>query len=137
MIILDTNVVSEFMGTPPKETVRRWLNEQAASQLFLTTISVAEICYGLEAMPSGRRQQAMRLQFESFMTQAFQSRILGFPLEAARRYGQVSAERRRAGKPISTEDAQIAAIALIHDATLATRNTKDFEGCGIRLVNPF
>ena len=125
------------MGSPPKESVRLWLNEQDTSELYFTTISVAEISFGLEAMPSGKRQRALREQFERFVSRAFQSRLLGFSLDSARCYGRLCAEQRGNGKPISTEDAQIAAIAITRAAALATRNTQDFEGCGVRLINPF
>ncbi len=137
MIVLDTNVVSEFMTAPPAASVLAWLNAQHAADLYLTSISVAEICFGLQAMPKGWRRQLLVDRFEQFRKTAFESRILSFDEEAARAYGTIRGQRRALGRPMSNFDGQIAAIARTRGFGLATRNTKDFEDCGLELINPF
>lgn len=137
MIVLDTNIVSEFMTAPPAAQVLAWLNGQNAADLYLTSISIAEICFGLQAMPRGRRRQLLVDRFEQFLTTAFESRILSFDQDAARTYGAIRGQRRALGRPMSNFDGQIAAIAKTRGFRLATRNTKDFEDCGLELINPF
>jgi toxin FitB len=137
VIVLDTNVVSEFMTSPPAAPVLAWLNAQDAAGLYLTTITIAEIAFGLRAMPDGKRRQLLQDRFEQFLAQAFQSRILAFDEPAARAYGEIRGERRRQGRPMSAFDGQIAAIARTRDCAIATRNTRDFEGCGVVLIDPF
>jgi predicted nucleic acid-binding protein len=137
MIILDTNVVSEFMTSPPAHSVRQWLNAQASGGLYLTTISIAEIEFGLMVLPEGKRRQFLASRFEQFVELAFSERILPFDEPAAHLYGRIRAERRARGRPMSNFDAQIAAIARAKSFWLATRNVKDFEGCGLDLINPF
>ena len=137
MIVLDTNVVSEFMTSPPTDSVLAWLNAQDTASLYLTTITIAEINFGLEVMPQGRRRQLLTERFEQFVKTAFLSRILPFDEAAAHVYGKIRAYRRSQGRPMSNFDGQIAAIAKIQGYAVATRNIKDFENCGIELINPF
>ncbi len=137
MIVLDTNIVSEFMTSPPAAPVLAWLNNQDAADLYLTTISIAEIVFGLRAMPDGKRRRLLHDRFEQFLTSAFQSRILVFDEAAARAYGEIRGDRRELGRPMGDFDGQIAAIAKTKGFTVATRNIKDFEGCGILLIDPF
>ncbi|MGI9293105.1 MAG: type II toxin-antitoxin system VapC family toxin [Pseudomonadales bacterium] len=137
MIIVDTNVISEFMGTPPGRSVLEWLNAQDAVTLYITSISVAEIELGLQMMPVGKHQQLLSQQFEQFLAVAFDTRILGFDAKAAKYYANCRATRRKIGRPISTLDAQIAGICRANGFVLATRNIKDFEDSDIELVNPF
>ena len=137
MIILDTNVVSEFMTSPPASAVLNWLNAQETTSLFLTTITIAEIGFGLRTMPKGRRRDLLTERFEQFVTTAFEQRILSFDEDAARVYGEVLGYRREIGRPISSLDGQIAAIARSRGFSVATRNIKDFEDCQIDLINPF
>jgi predicted nucleic acid-binding protein len=137
MIIVDTNIVSEFMGTPPTASVKAWLNAQQPSDLYLTTITIAEIHFGLAVLAQGERKQRMQRQFAELLALVFAARVLTFDSAAAQRYGMIRAARRAAGKPISPLDTQIAAIADEHHARLATRNTKDFTDCGLTLINPF
>jgi len=136
-MVLDTNVVSEFMTSPPAVPVLAWLNAQDASGLYFTTVSIAEIVYGLRVMPVGKRQRQLAQRFEQFLAAAFESRILSFDEGAARAYGEILGHRRELGRPISNFDGQIAAIARINGFAIATRNTRDFEECGVKLVNPF
>ena len=137
MIILDTNVVSEFMTSPPASSVLNWLNAQETSSLFLTTITIAEIGFGLRTMPNGKRRDMLTERFEQFVTTAFEQRILPFDEDAARVYGDVLAHRREIGRPISSLDGQIAAIARSRGFSVATRNIRDFEECQVDLINPF
>ncbi len=137
MIILDTNVISEFMTSPPASSVLEWLNRQDSLTLYLTTISIAEIGFGLRIMPMGKRRRLLEERFEQFVSTAFESRILNFDEAAARKYGEIKGHRREIGCPLSDFDGQIAAIARVNDFVIATRNTKDFEACGVELINPF
>ena len=137
MIIIDTNIISEFMTSPPANSVLEWLNTQNSLSLYLTTISIAEIGYGLRIMPFGKRRRLLEEQFEKFLATAFESRILSFDESAARKYGEVKGHRKEIGRPLSDLDGQIAAIARANGFAIATRNTKDFEACGVELINPF
>ncbi len=137
MIVVDTNVISEFMGTPPAPSVLQWLNAQEAVTLYITSVSVAEIQLGLQIMPAGKRQQLLHQQFEQFLAIALDTRILAFDTKAAKYYADYRANRRKSGQPMSTLDAQIAGICLANGYALATRNTIDFEGCHVELINPF
>jgi predicted nucleic acid-binding protein len=136
--ILDTNVVSEVMATSPSHTVLAWLaNVRTADELFITTITVGEILYGIELLPMGKRRDKLSADAEGMFEEDYEARILVFDEPSARAFARLAAARRNMGRPIPQLDAQIAAIAYAHSAALATRNTADFEGCGIRLVNPW
>jgi toxin FitB len=137
MIILDTNVVSEFMTSPPASQVLNWLNEQDVTSLYLSSITIAEVGYGLRAMPEGKRRRLLSERFEQFVDAAFTQRILSFDESAARIYGEIMCQRKEMGRPMSTLDGQIAAVARSRGFSVATRNIKDFEHCQIELVNPF
>ncbi|WP_159818042.1 type II toxin-antitoxin system VapC family toxin [Colwellia sp. 20A7] len=137
MIILDTNIVSEFMTSPPASSVLNWLNHQKVSSLYLTSITVAEINYGLGIMPNGKRKKLLEERFKLFVDSAFKQRILSFDENAAILYGDLMAEKRKIGKPMSCFDGQIAAIARLHSYSIATRNIKDFTHCQLDLINPF
>ena len=137
MIILDTNVVSEFMTSPPSTAVLEWLNAQEPSSLYISSISVAEICFGLQAMPQGRRRKLLEDRFDRFISQAFSSRVLRFDEAAARIFGEIKAYRKRIGRPLSDFDGQIAAIARVHGFAIATLNLGDFEHCLVDLIDPF
>ena len=137
MIILDTNIVSEFMTSQPENSVLQWLNNQPPSQLYLTTITIAEITYGLGAMPEGKRQQFLSERFEEFVNMGFTGRILPFDIHSAKLYGDIMSHRKAIGRPMSTLDGQIASIAKSTGFTLATRNIKDFQDSDIKIINPF
>jgi predicted nucleic acid-binding protein len=137
MIILDSNVVSELMRPAPEPRVLRWLDSQAAEDLHVTAVTVAEILYGVDLISAGRRREVVRAATENMFEAVFADRILSFEDRAARSFSQIASSRRRQVKPISELDAQVAAITRVHGATLATRNPYVFEGCGVRLVNPW
>jgi hypothetical protein len=137
MIVCDTNVVSELMKSSSSAAMVAWLEGLSERDIFITSITVAEILYGIEILPTGKRRDQLLRQAEGTFAEDFGGRLLSFDERAAQEYANIASQRRRSGRPIPFADAQIAAIARIHDATLATRNTGDFEGCGVRLVNPW
>jgi toxin FitB len=137
VIILDTNVVSELMKADPFPTVFAWISSHPPVDLFTTTITMAEVLYGIERLPHGKRRDELRREAESVFVEDFAGRILPFDESSARMFAVVSARRRAQGRPIDEPDAQIAAIARAHGAALATRNLNDFQGCGVTLVNPW
>lgn len=137
MTVLDTNVVSELMKPSRSDSVLAWLSAQKMHELFVTTITMAEVLYGIELLPKGKRREGLEREAETMFRHDFGGRILPFDEQAARTFALVAATRRKLGRPIEFFDAQIAAITQIHGARLATRNTDDFENCGVRLVNPW
>ncbi|WP_439570125.1 type II toxin-antitoxin system VapC family toxin [Roseovarius mucosus] len=137
MIIIDTNVISELLRPTPEPAVEAWLGEQDGLSIYLTAISEAELRYGVAIMTSGKRRDGLGVAIDRILRDDMAGRILPFDSAAARAYADIAASRRSAGKPISQADCQIAAIARAHTAPVATRNTPDFEGCGIDLINPW
>jgi predicted nucleic acid-binding protein len=136
VIILDTNVVSELMRGEPDRTVVTWLQQQSGESLYTTTITVAEIRYGIARLPEGQRRESLH-QAANEIFAAFPRQVLTFDLGAANTYADVVTTRESIGNPIAGFDAQIAAICRSQAATLATRNTKDFADTGVALVNPW
>ena len=137
MIVLDTNVVSELMRNLPNERVANWVDQHPASDVFLTAVTAAELQYGVERLPDGRRKSVLMVKVAELLADDFHGQILPFGSMAAAYYAEISAARERGGHPISMADAQIAAICRHHKADLATRNTKDFVDTGIRVLNPW
>ena len=137
MIVLDTNVLSEIMKAKPDLGVIGWMAAQAAADLYTTSITQAEVLQGVMLLTPGRRRAALEAAATSMFEEDFAGRILGFGSDAAPLYARIASDRRRAGRPISHFDAQIAAIARLARAAIATRNTSDFEGCGVAVVDPW
>ena len=137
MIVVDTNVISEVMRPQPSLLVLNWLNAQESNQLFITTVTLAEIGYGLRILPEGQRRWQLHSLFDKFVAQAFEERVLDFTASAARAYAEIMGYRKEVGHSMSFPDAQIASIAHVLGFALATRNIKDFENCGLELINPF
>jgi len=137
MIVLDTNIISELMKARPDPAVETWLAAQPAAGLFITTITEAELRYGVALLPASKRRDRLGGTVETMLIEEFADHILPFDSSAAIAYAVVATERRQSGRPISQFDAQIAAIARSHGAALASRNDKDFEGCGIDVINPW
>jgi len=137
MIILDTNVLSELMRAQPSTQVATWVATQIASELFTTSITEAEIFYGIELLATGKKKQSLLAAAEAMFAHDMGGRILVFDTDTTRAFASIAADRRLSGKPISHADAQIAAIAKVRKATLATRNVSDFEDCGIKLIDPW
>lgn len=137
MILLDTNVVSAVMALKPPSAVLNWLNEKNTVVLYISAITIAEISYGLRVLPAGKRRSALQNRFENFIAKGFEQRILNFDNSAARQYAEVMGYRKEIGRPLGILDGQIAAIARVNNQAVATRNIRDFEDCGIELINPF
>ena len=137
MIVLDTNVMSELMRPVVDPSVVKWSSGRSADELHSSAITLAEILYGIELLPEGRRKSELLAGAERLFEVVLGGRILPFDQQAARQFSKIAAGRRSHGRPIAEFDAQIASIAKANDAALATRNVSDFEGCGVRLINPW
>jgi toxin FitB len=137
MILLDTNVVSAAMAQTPIRPVLDWLDRRETTSLYLSTITIAEIGFGLRILPEGKRRRDLWRRFEQFVARGFEHRILPFDTPAAREYAEVMGQRRESGRPMSVPDGQIAAIARTRRLAVATRNVRDFELCGLEILNPF
>jgi predicted nucleic acid-binding protein len=138
MIVLDTNVLSELVKPAPDAAVFAWAAAQRRSELCATVISEAELADGLTRLPAGRRRDALGQAVARLLREGLGDRVLPFDRTAVGAYAAFVAQRRATGKPVSMADAQIAAIARARGARrLVTRNTPDFEGCGVVLVNPW
>jgi toxin FitB len=137
MYLLDTNVISETMRPRPEPLVGAWLDQQPEEELWTVSVVIAELLAGIECMPAGRKQSALREAVEGMLAEDFRGQILTFNLSAARHYAGIVAARQKIGRPIREMDAQIAAIAHAHGAILVTRDVKDFAGCGISVINPW
>lgn len=136
MIVVDTNVISEIMKASPSSTVIGWLSAQHNEELYITSVTFAEILYGIERLPDGRRKELLRTTaIEVF--EDFNERILPFDAKSAVHYSLIVDTRDRIGSPIDGFDAQIAAICRTHSCILATRNIKDFEHTGLDLIDPW
>ncbi len=136
MIVVDTNVVSELMRSSPSEIVREWFLQQDSRELRISSITVAEILYGIERLPSGKRRKELS-DVALGIFGGFTEQILPFDVLAATHYSMIVASREEQGNPIGGFDAQIAAICRSCEAQLATRNEKDFVGVGVSIINPW
>jgi toxin FitB len=136
MIVLDTNVVSELMRAEPAPAVLAWLRKSSGAGLYTTAVTVAEIRYGIARLPEGQRRESLH-QAANEIFAAFPRQVLPFDLASASTYADVVVGRERQDDPIDGFDAQIAAICRSQAATLATRNTKDFAGTGISIIDPW
>jgi toxin FitB len=137
LIVLDTNIVSESFRPRPNPSVVAWLNTQPKSSLYLCTPVLAELRFGIEKLPSGPRQNDLRLRIDRLEHVLFQDRILLLDPSAASEFGRLTAARERMGRRIEPMDGLIAAIALSNRMTLATRDVSDFADIGLDLINPF
>jgi predicted nucleic acid-binding protein len=137
MIILDTNVVSEPLKPSPDAAVLGWLDRQGPATLYLTTISQAELLAGVLAVPAGKRRTELQRVLNVALVSLFSSRILPFGERSAAAYAQLVSAANAAGNPIHFADAAIAAIAIEHNFTLATRNARGYKGTSVKLLNPW
>ena len=137
MIVLDTNVLSELMRSQPSKSVISWLDNQIASTLYITAITVAEILYGIARLPEGIRKSALFNVASEMFDQDFGGRILAFDSQAAVLYADLVSNCEASGRQVSMADAQIAAICQLHEASVATRNVKDFEPFKLNVINPW
>ncbi len=136
MILLDTNVVSEAMKPGPNPAVRAWLDEQAAETLYLSSVTLAELLFGIGTLPAGRRKDALARTLEGLL-ELFGGRVLAFDTDAARHYAELAVAARAAGKGFSTPDGYIAAIAAAHGFSVATRDVAPFRAAGVKVINPW
>lgn len=137
-VMLDTNVLSELMRSQPEQAVLEWFAGRCGDVFYVSSITQAEIMLGIALLPAGKRREALAAAAEVMFSQDFAGRCLPFDSFCTARYAAIVSSRRRAGQAISTEDAQIAAIAMTHGYPLATRNTKDFLHIeGLALYNPW
>lgn len=137
MIVVDTNTLSELLRPVPDARVLAWFAAQPRATLFTTTVTRGEILYGLHLMPDGQRRRGYLEAVMAILREDFSGRVLGFDAESADAYARIAASRRLAGRPIGQLDAMIAGIASSRDATVATRNLKDFVDCGVEVVDPW
>lgn len=137
MIILDTNVISELTRAAPDPGVVSWVDSLPTEETAITAITAAELRYGVRRLPDGRRKTELSEAIHALINADFRDRVEPFDVLAADHYADVVIGRERVGHPISTSDAQIAAICRTLSATLATRNTSDFTGTGVSLINPW
>jgi predicted nucleic acid-binding protein len=136
MIVLDTNVISEAMRPTPDPGVVSWLNAQPAQALFLSSVTLAELLFGIGVLPAGARQERLARALDALLV-LFPGRTLPFDADAARRYSQMAVVARAAGRPLSMADGYIAATAAAHGFAVATRNAPDFAGTGVELIDPW
>ena len=136
MIILDTNVVSEAMKPKPNPVVRAWLNDQAAETLYLSSVTLAELLFGIAALPSGKRKEMLALTLEGLMG-LFKDRVLPFDVEAARHYADLAVVAKVSGLGFPTPDGYIAAIAASRGFIVASRDTAPYEAARVTVINPW
>lgn len=136
MIILDTNVVSEAMKPLANPNVLAWLNAQAVETVFISSVTLAELMFGIAALSKGKRKQGLSVAFERLLA-LFTDRVLAFDADAATHYAELAAKARALGKGFPTPDGYIGAIALSRGFVVATRDTSPFEAAGIPVINPW
>lgn len=136
MILLDTNVISEAMKPEPDPAVRNWLDEQAAETLYLSSVTIAELMFGIGAIPKGRRKDRLTAALDGVL-ELFGTRILPFDTDAARRYADLAVKARAAGRGFPTPDGYIAAIAAAHNFAVASRGTSAFTAAGLTVIDPW
>jgi predicted nucleic acid-binding protein len=136
MIVLDTNVISEAMKPEPSPTVRTWLNEQVAETLYLTSVTLAEILFGIAVLQAGRRRNTLTRALDGLLD-LFGDRVLPFDTDAARHYAALAVAARNAGRGFLTPDGYIAAIAASRGFIVASRETSPYEAGGLRVIDPW
>ncbi len=136
MILIDTNVVSEAMKPVPDDAVRGWLDEQAAETLYLSSVTIAELMFGIGALPKGKRKDKLASALDGVM-ELFADRVLPFDIDAARHYADLAVKARAAGMGFPTPDGYIAAIAASKGFVVATRDTCAFDAAGVEVIDPW
>jgi predicted nucleic acid-binding protein len=137
VIVLDTNVLSALMRTMPDTAVVKWLDRQPADSVWITSITVFEARFGLALLPKGKRRSSLEQTFDRMLTEDLSSRVLTLDEVAAAMAAQLAAERQQSGRIVDLRDTLIAGIAQAHRATIATRNTRHFDGLDVPVVNPW
>jgi predicted nucleic acid-binding protein len=136
VILLDTNVISEAMRAEADPGVRAWLDQQAAETLYISSVTLAELLFGIGALPDGRRKIALAETLDGLLS-LFGDRVLAFDADAARHYAGIAVTARAAGKGFPTPDGYIAAIAAAHGFSVATRDVTAFQAAGLKVINPW
>jgi predicted nucleic acid-binding protein len=136
MIVLDTNVVSEAMKPEPHPGVRAWLNDQVAETLYLSSVTPAELLFGIRALPAGKRKEMLAQALDGLML-LFRERVLPFDIDAARYYAELAVTAKVAGRGFPTPDGYIAAIAVSRRFIVASRDTAPYEAAGVTVINPW
>lgn len=136
MIVLDTNVVLEAMKPEPHLAVRAWLNAQAAQTLYLSSVTLAELLFGIAALPAGKRRDMLAKALDGLLG-LFRDRVLPFDIDAARHYAELAVLARTSGRGLPTPDVYIAAIAASRGFIVASRDTSPFQAAGVRIINPW
>jgi len=136
MIVLDTNVVSEAMKPEPNPAVRAWLNDQSAETLYLSSVTMAELLFGIAVLPNGKRKDMLTEALDGLM-ELFRGRVLNFDVDAARKYAELAVAARTFGRGFPVPDGFIAAIAVSQGYQVASRDTAPFEAANISVINPW
>ncbi len=136
MIVLDTNVVSEAMKPEPHSAVLTWLNDQHAETLYLSSVTLAELFFGIGALPNGKRKELLTQTLDGLM-KLFKGRILPFDTEAARHFAKLAVAAKAKGRGFPTPDGYIAAIATSQGYIVASRDTAPYEAAGVKVINPW
>ena len=136
MIVLDTNVVSEAMKPEPHPAVLAWLNDQVAETLYLSSVTLAELLFGIGALAAGKRRDLLTQALDGLMG-LFRDRVLPFDIDAARRYGELAVKAKAGGRGFPTPDGYIAAIAASRGFIVASRDTGPYEAAGVTVINPW
>lgn len=136
MILLDTNVVSEAMKQKPHPVAMAWLNAQSSETLYLSSVTLAEMLFGLSALPSGKRKEMLNDAFND-LVHLFEGRILSFDVAASRCYADLAVVAKSTGRGFPVPDGYIAAIAVSHGFKVASRDTAPFAAAGVSVINPW
>jgi len=136
MIVLDTNVVSEAMKPEPHPSVRAWLNDQATETLYLSSVTLAELLFGIAALPAGKRKEMLAQALDGLLG-LFRDRVLPFDIDAARHYADLAVTAKTGGRGFPTPDGYIAAIAASRGFIVASRDTAPYEAAGVSVINPW
>jgi predicted nucleic acid-binding protein len=136
MIVLDTNVVSEAMKPEPNPSVRAWLNNQATETLYLSSVTLAELLFGIAALPTGKRKDMLAQALDGLVG-LFRDRVLPFDTDAARHYAELAITAKTGGRGFPTPDGYIAAIAASRGFIVASRNITPYEAAGVPIINPW
>ncbi|EOU9631063.1 type II toxin-antitoxin system VapC family toxin [Pseudomonas aeruginosa] len=136
MIVLDTNVVSEAMKPEPDAAVRAWLNDQAAETLYLSSVTLAELLFGIRALPAGKRKNMLDRALAELL-ELFKDRVLPFDTDAARHYADLAVTAKNGGRGFPTPDGYIAAVAASRGFIVASRDTSPYEAAGVTVINPW
>jgi toxin FitB len=136
MIVLDTNVISEAMKPQPHPSVRHWLNDQAAETLYLSSVTLAELLFGIAALPAGKRKNMLKQALDGLMG-LFRDRLLPFDIDAAQHYAELAVSAKARGRGFPTPDGYIAAIAASRKFIVASGDTSPYEAAGVSVINPW